>query len=146
MIKRVDHIGIAVPKIEDAVAMYHEMLGLKLAHRTEHPEFGVKVAFLQAGDGSTEIELLEPWDETSTVQKFLERNGPGQHHVAYETDDIEAELQRMAAAGYQLIDKAPRHGSVGLVAFVHPKSAGGVLVELCQIIKPLPWRQGRASH
>ncbi len=130
MIKKVDHIGVAVKNLSEALSFYTEALNLGPVHEKVVPEFGVKVAFLPVGD--TEIELLEPLDENSNMAKFIEKRGEGIHHICLETDDIEGELKNLAEKGVELLDKSPRQGAVARVAFVHPKAARGVLLELSE--------------
>ena len=129
-IKRVEHIGIAVESIAEALRFYTAGLGIAPAEITELPAEGVRVAFLPAGE--THLELLEPLTPDSTTRKFLDKRGEGIHHICLEVDDIQAALDRLAAEGYQLIDRQPRQGAHGRVAFVHPKSAHGVLIELME--------------
>jgi methylmalonyl-CoA/ethylmalonyl-CoA epimerase len=129
--RRVDHIGIAVPDLEQALAPYVEGLGLQVAHREEVETQRVRVAMLPVGE--TNIELLEPTSEDSPIAKFLERKGPGIHHIALAVDDIDAALAQMREAGVRMIDDEPRPGAGGTrVAFAHPKAMGGVLVELVE--------------
>ena len=130
MIKRVDHIGIVVRSIEEALKVYRYALGLPLARVQEVPEQAVKIAFLPVGDG--EIELVEPTTADSGVARFLEKRGEGLHHICFEVEDIEAALRDLAAKGLRLIDKEPRQGTIGRVAFLHPKSTHGVLIELME--------------
>ena len=130
MIKKVDHIGIAVHSIEEALQIYEGALGLELANVKEMPERAVRVAFLPAGE--SEIELVEPLTTEGGVAKFLEKRGEGLHHICLEVDDIEAALQDLVAQGVRLIDDQPRQGAHGRVAFLHPKSAHGVLIELIE--------------
>ncbi|MGA9348849.1 MAG: methylmalonyl-CoA epimerase [Anaerolineae bacterium] len=130
MIKKIDHIGVVVHSIEEALQVYEEALGLELNDVKEVPEQAVKVAFLPVGD--SEIELVEPLTSDSGVAKFLEKRGEGIHHICFEVDDIEAALQDLAAKGVRLIDEQPRQGAHGRVAFLHPKSAHGVLIELIE--------------
>ena len=126
---KLHHIGVAVRSLDEAIAR-HEKMGLRLAHREVVPAQKVEVAFM--GDGPY-IELLEPTSPDSPVKKFLENRGPGQHHLAFSVPSIEAELERQAAAGAVLIDTAARPGAWGHhVAFLHPKSQGGVLIELLE--------------
>jgi len=128
---RIDHIGVAVDDLEEAVSLYSERLGMPVQHRETVEEQGVQAVLLGVGD--SHVELLSPLGPETAVGRFLERNGPGMHHVAYGTDDIESALQDARAAGLALIDEQPRTGIRGSrVAFVHPKSTGGVLTELVQ--------------
>ncbi|HEY0430640.1 MAG TPA: methylmalonyl-CoA epimerase [Pyrinomonadaceae bacterium] len=128
---KVAHIGIATQHLEDALALWRDALGLQVDYQEEVTEQGVRVAMLQVGD--THIELLEPLNGGSPVGKFLEKRGPGIHHIAIEVEDIQASLADLKARGARLIDETPRNGAGGcLVAFVHPQSANGVLLELVQ--------------
>jgi methylmalonyl-CoA/ethylmalonyl-CoA epimerase len=128
---RIDHIGVAVHDLDEAVALYSERLGMPVEHRETVAEQGVEAVLL--GVGANHVELLRPLAPDTAVGKFLERNGPGLHHVAYSTDDIESALDSVRAAGLRLIDEHPRAGIRGSsVAFLHPKSTGGVLTELVQ--------------
>jgi methylmalonyl-CoA/ethylmalonyl-CoA epimerase len=128
---RIDHIGVAVTDLGDAVTLYSERFGMPVQHRETIEEQGVEAVLLGVGD--SHVELLSPLGPDTAVGKFLERNGPGLHHVAYGTDDIESALDSARAAGLQLLDEHPRAGIRGSrVAFVHPKSTGGVLTELVQ--------------
>jgi LAO/AO transport system kinase len=128
---KIHHVGIAVRSLEEASSRFGGLLGLREGARYELPEFGVKVLFLPVGDSN--LELLEPLGQGSTVASFLARRGEGVHHVCFEVDDIEKSLAEFAAQGARLIDEKPRPGAGGhLVAFVHPKSTHGVLVELKQ--------------
>ena len=130
MLKKIDHIAIVVRSIEEALKVYRDALGLPLAHVQEVPEQKVKIAFLPIGD--CEIELVEPTAADSGVARFLEKRGEGLHHICFEVEDIEAALRDLAAKGVRLIDRQPRQGAIGRVAFLHPKSAHGVLIELCE--------------
>jgi methylmalonyl-CoA/ethylmalonyl-CoA epimerase len=128
---RIDHIGVAVDDLEEAVSLYSERLGMPVQHRETVEEQGVEAVLL--GVGESHVELLSPLGPETAVGRFLERNGPGIHHVAYGTDDIESALEGARAAGLALIDERPRRGIRGSrVAFVHPKSTGGVLTELVE--------------
>lgn len=128
---KIEHIGIATERIEDALAFWRDALGLSMVHTEEVAEQGVRVAMLPLGE--PRIELLEPTHAGSPVAKFLAKRGPGIHHIAVRVDDINAALARLRAQGARLIDETPRVGAEGcLVAFVHPASAGGVLLELVQ--------------
>jgi methylmalonyl-CoA/ethylmalonyl-CoA epimerase len=128
---RIDHIGVAVEDLDEAVALYSERLGMPVQHRETVEEQGVEAVLMGVGDGH--IELLRPLANDTAVGRFLERNGPGMHHVAYGTDDIDAALDALRAAGLRLIDERPRTGiRNSRVAFVHPRSTGGVLTELVE--------------
>ena len=131
MLTKINHIGVAVTSIEEALPYYRDQLSMNYEGNEEVAEQKVKVAFLQIGD--SRIELLEPTSDDSPVAGFLKKNGPGVHHIAYEVDDLVSALQKLEAQGVRLIDKEPRNGAHGTkIAFVHPKSSGGVLTELCQ--------------
>jgi len=130
MITNVHHIGIIVKSIDEALPVYKDGLGLQVSKVTASERDGVKIAFMPAGE--TLIELLEPTVAGNSVSRFLETRGEGIHHIAIEVDDIVAHLSKLQEAGAVLIDKTPRQGAEGLVAFVHPKSMKGVLVELVQ--------------
>jgi methylmalonyl-CoA/ethylmalonyl-CoA epimerase len=129
---RIDHIGVAVDDLEGAVALYRDRLGMREQHRERVEEFGVDAVLLEIGDGH--VELLSPLSADTGVGRFLESRGPGLHHVAYQTDDIDSALEAMRAAGLRLIDERPRTGiRASRVAFVHPESTGGVLTELVEL-------------
>ena len=131
MFGRIDHIGVAVEDLDDAIALYSERFGMPVQHRETVEEQGVEAVLL--GVGESHVELLRPLDADSAVGRFLARNGPGLHHVAYGTDDIESALEDVRAAGLKLIDERPRTGiRATRVAFLHPKSTGGVLTELVE--------------
>ena len=131
MFGRIDHIGVAVEDLDSAVELYRGKLGMREQHRETVEEQGVEAVLLEIGEGH--VELLSPLGPETAVGRFLERNGPGMHHVAYQTDDIESALERVRAAGLRLIDESPRVGIRGSrVAFLHPKATGGVLTELVQ--------------
>jgi methylmalonyl-CoA/ethylmalonyl-CoA epimerase len=128
---RIDHIGVVVGDLDEAVAIYRDKLGMPLQHRELVEQFGVEAVLLGIGD--SHVELLRPLSPDSGVGRFLERHGPGVHHVAYRTDDIDATLESVRTAGMELIDEQPRPGlRNSRVAFVHPKSTGGVLTELVE--------------
>jgi len=128
---RIDHIGIAVKSIEEAARLYVQGLGLELARVETVSEQGVKVGFLPLGE--SEIELLEPLEATSTVAQFLEKRGEGLHHICVQVPDIRAAMARLREQGARLLSEELSQGAGGsLVAFVHPRSANGVLLELCQ--------------
>ena len=127
---KLDHIGVAVEDIDAAIEMYQK-LGFTTEAIEDVPGFGVKVAFLPMESGN--VELVQPVTDDSAMAKFLEKKGGGIHHLCFEVYDIRAELKRLEAAGVELVDKVPRNGAHGtLVAFLHPKSTGGVLIELAQ--------------
>ena len=126
----VHHIGVAVPSIDDAMHFYGEKLGLSLVESLELPERQLRVAFVKASN--ILIELLEPTDPDTTVARFLERRGPGLHHLCFGTTDIREHLRDLKDKGVELIDEAPRPGAQGEVAFLQPAAALGVLVELLQ--------------
>ena len=131
MLSTIDHVGVAVEDIDAALALYRDTLGMPLVHRETVAEQGVDAALLDVGDGH--VELLQPLGPETAVAKFLERRGPGLHHVAYRVGDVEQTLSELAAAGLRLIDERPRTGIRGSrVAFVHPASTGGVLIEIVQ--------------
>jgi methylmalonyl-CoA/ethylmalonyl-CoA epimerase len=125
----VHHIGIAVDDLDAAVLVYGELFGTTLEHRETLEEQGVEAASLRTG--TSRIELLRSLGPETPVGKFLAKRGPGLHHVAFQVDDLDAELRRLRGEGAQLIDETPRRGLFGLqVAFVHPEATGGVLAEL----------------
>ena len=131
MFGRIDHIGVAVEDLDGAVKLYSESFGMREQHRETIEAFDVEAVLLEVGEGH--VELLKPLSGESGIGKFLERNGPGLHHVAYQTTDIDSALEQAKAAGLDLIDKEPRTGIRGSrVAFLHPKSTGGVLTELVE--------------
>jgi methylmalonyl-CoA epimerase len=130
MIGPAHHVGIAVRRLEDALAGYRAF-GFEPEGIEEVPAQGVRVAFLQAGD--VRLEFLESLAQDGVIARFVERRGEGLHHLAFAVDDVRAELRRLLAAGLELVDAEPRPGAHGrLVAFVHPRSAHGVLVELVE--------------
>ena len=131
MFGRIDHIGVAVEHLEEAVLLYSERFGMPVQHRETVEEQGVEAVLV--GVGESHVELLRPLGRDSAVAKFLERSGPGLHHVAYGTDDIDSALEQVRKAGLALIDEQPRTGIRGSrVAFLHPKATGGVLTEIVQ--------------
>ncbi len=130
---KIEHLGIAVPSIAEALPYYEQVLGLTCYAIEEVADQKVKTAFLKVGE--VKIELLEPTSPESTVAKFIEKNGGrgGFHHIAYAVNDIEARLAEVAEKGVQLIDKTPRAGAEGMtIAFLHPKSTAGILTEFCE--------------
>ena len=131
---RIDHIGVAVEHLEEAVLLYSERFGMPVQHRETVEQQGVEAVLL--GVGESHVELLRPLGPDTAVARFLERSGPGLHHVAYGTDDIESALEQVRQAGLALIDEQPRTGIRGSrVAFLHPKATGGVLTEIVQAVE-----------
>ena len=131
MLKKIDHLGIAVKSLDEAVPYYENALGLKCEHREEVASQKVRTAFFTVGE--VHLELLEPTDPESPIAKFLEKNpSGGVHHIAFGTDNIDQQLKQAAAAGVKLIHQQPFEGAADkLVAFLHPKSTYGVLTEFC---------------
>ncbi len=128
---KIDHIGIATSGIQELVTFYRDALGLDVIHTEEVAEQKVRVAMLPIGE--SRIELLEATSEDSPISRFLEKRGPGIHHIAVQVDDIREALAKLQQQGVRLIDEEPKQGAGGcLVAFVHPSSTGGVLLELVQ--------------
>jgi len=130
MLKKIDHIGIAVCSLEKSLPVF-QGLGLEFLGTEEIPSQKVKVAFFQVGD--IRIELLEPTSTESPIAKFLEKRGEGLHHIAYESSDIEEDMRRFQASGFEFLDKEPRAGAhESRVSFLHPKSTNSVLTEICE--------------
>lgn len=128
---KIDHIGIAVKSLASAVEAYHNLIGLTVSGYDQVDEQGVRVAMLNIGE--SRIELLEPTGPDSPIEKFMARRGEGIHHIAVQVDDIEAELLRLKESGARLIDEKPRRGAHNTkIAFIHPSSTNGVLLELVQ--------------
>jgi len=131
MVTKVDHIGIAVANLDEALKFYEEVLGIKCVDTEVVEEQKVKTAFLPIGD--TEVELLESIDKEGPIAKFIEKRGEGIQHIAYRVENIEKALEEVKAKGIRLIDEKPRKGAGGAkIAFLHPKSTFGVLIELCE--------------
>ena len=131
MIKKIDHIGIAVINLNDSIKFYTEILGLKLLKTEELKEQKLKIAFIEAGE--TEFELLEPMDSEGPIAKFIETKGQGIQHIAFRVEDIEKVMNELKSKGIRMIDEKPRSGAGNAkIAFIHPKSTNGVLIELCQ--------------
>jgi methylmalonyl-CoA/ethylmalonyl-CoA epimerase len=129
---KLHHVGVAVVELEPAIELYTSLFGAELTHRASNEKDGLEAAFLQMGDA--EIELLAPLRQDSTIGKFLAKHGAGMHHVAYAVGDIKQAMADARSAGLELIDAEPRKGMHGtLIAFVHPKSVGGVLTEFVEI-------------
>ena len=132
MIKKISHIAIVVPELDEALSFWVETLGLPLEYVEHVPDQDVDVAFLPSG--ASEIELLEPIGRDSGVARFLAKRGPGIHHICFEVEDIDQMLDRLRTAGVPLINETPTIGTGGKkIAFIHPKGTGGVLVELYEI-------------
>jgi methylmalonyl-CoA/ethylmalonyl-CoA epimerase len=128
---RIDHVGVAVEQLDEALELYRERFQLELAHREVVEEQGVEAVLLDVGENH--VELLAPLGPDTPVGKFLAKNGPGLHHVAYQVDDIDSTLGALKQAGLRLIDEQPRTGIRGSrVAFMHPRSTAGVLTEIVQ--------------
>jgi len=131
MIKKVDHIGIAVKDLAEALKLYEGMLGLKAVETEVVAEQKVKVAFLPVGD--SEVELLESTAPDGPIAKYIEKNGEGIQHIAFRVDNLEQRLAELKQKGVRLIDEKPRRGAGGAkIAFLHPKATNGVLIELCE--------------
>jgi methylmalonyl-CoA/ethylmalonyl-CoA epimerase len=132
--KKIEHIGIAVKSIVESNKIYEKLLGVNYYKIEEVKTENVLTSFFKIGD--SKIELLEATSPESPIAKFIEKKGEGMHHIAFEVDDIEAEMQRLAVEGFQLLNEKPKIGADNkLVCFLHPKGTNGVLIELCQTIK-----------
>jgi methylmalonyl-CoA/ethylmalonyl-CoA epimerase len=130
MLKRIHHVGVVVANLDQAMAFWRDALGLHLTKTQVIQDQGVKAALLKAGE--SEIELLEPINPENGVGKFLARRGGGLHHLCFETENVERELEGARAKGIQLIDQKPRPGLAGMICFLHPKATRGVLVEYAE--------------
>jgi methylmalonyl-CoA/ethylmalonyl-CoA epimerase len=131
LFEKIDHVGIAVADLEKALAFYRDQLGLEFKGTEEVEEQKVRVAFFPVGE--SKIELLESTDPAGPVVKFIEKKGEGVHHLSFRVSDIEGKLKELKERGVALIDEQPRYGAGGAkIAFLHPKSTGGVLIELCE--------------
>ncbi len=130
MLKKIHHVGVVVPNLEEAMKFWRDLLGLQVTKSETIQDQGVKAALLQVG--ASEIELLEPINPDNGVGKFLAKRGGGLHHLCFETDDVERELAGAQAKGVELIDQKPRRGLAGMICFLHPKAMRGVLVEYAQ--------------
>lgn len=135
---RIHHVAVVVRSIEASLALYRDMLGMPLETILDIPTDRVRIAFL--GVGESKVELVEPTDDTTGVARFLASKGEGFHHVCYEVANLAEELTRLAIDGIELIDSSPRRGAEGPVAFLHPRSCGGVLVELIEAPGGPAWR------
>ncbi len=125
----IDHVAVVVSDLDEALRTYRDRLGLRVLERAPIPDQGVEVCFL---DAKPRIELLAPTREDTGIARFLAKRGEGQHHICFRVADIRAALRGLAAAGFELIDEEPRQGLHGQVAFVHPRSTHGVLIELIE--------------
>jgi len=131
MLKKIDNVGIAVSSIEKAKKFYEDQLGMKLSEPETVEEQKVRVAFVKVGE--SKVELLESLDEEGPIAKFIEKRGEGFQHIAFNVENIEEKLAELKSKGVRLIDEKPRRGAGGKkVAFIHPKSSYGVLIELCE--------------
>ena len=134
MFDRIDHIGVAVDDLDSALSLYKERFGMAEQHRETVEAQGVEAVLLEIGEGH--VELMSPLGPETAVGKFLESRGPGLHHVAYQTTDIDSALEQVKAAGLEVIDEEPRVGIRGSrVAFIHPNAVGGVLTELVEPVR-----------
>lgn len=133
MLKRIHHVGVVVPNLEQGLAFWRDQLGLKFKKSATIEDQGVRAALLDAG--GSEIELLEPTNPETGVGKFLARRGGGLHHVCFESDGVDADLDAARKRGVQLIDQKPRKGLAGMICFLHPKATHGVLVEYAEPIE-----------
>jgi len=131
LFKKIDHIGVAVKNIEDSLHIFKDILGMEYSGEEVVNEQDVKVAFFPVGE--SEIELLESTSPEGTIAKYIEKKGEGIHHIAFEVEDLDAILEDLQKKGVRLIDREPRYGAGGArIAFLHPKSTNGILVELCE--------------
>ncbi len=129
----IDHVGIAVPDLDEAIAFYRDTFGMQVLHEETNAEQGVREAMVGVGDSGSCIQLLAPIDDSSTIAKFLDRNGPGMQQLAYRVTDVEAVSRELGERGVRTLYDEPRRGTAGSrINFLHPKDAGGVLVELVQ--------------
>jgi methylmalonyl-CoA/ethylmalonyl-CoA epimerase len=129
----IDHVGVAVPDLDEAIAFYRDAFGMEVTHKETNEEQGVREAMVAVGDSGSSIQLLAPIDERSTIAKFLDRSGPGLQQLAYRVSDVEQVSAVLRERGLRLLYDAPRRGTAGSrINFVHPKDAGGVLVELVE--------------
>ncbi len=131
MIKKIEHLGIAVANIDESLRVFETLLGTQCYKIEEVESEGVKTAFLQVGE--SKIELLEATNPDSPIAKYLEKRGQGIHHIAFEVDNIQTEIERLLNEGFVLIHESPKNGADNkLIAFLHPKSTESILIELCQ--------------
>ena len=131
MLRKIEHLGIAVKNIEESLKTFEVLLGTQCYKTEEVLSEGVKTAFIQIGE--SKIELLQATNPESPIAKYLEKRGPGIHHIAFDVDNLELEIERLTNEGFTLINRSPKDGADNkLIAFLHPKSTEGILVELCQ--------------
>jgi methylmalonyl-CoA epimerase len=135
---RIHHVAVVVRSIDESLGLYRDLLGMPVEAVTDIPSDRVRIAFL--GVGESKVELVEPTDDTTGVARFLAKQGEGFHHVCFEVSNLSEELTRLAIEGIELIDSAPRRGAEGPVAFLHPRSCHGVLVELIEAPGGPSWR------
>ncbi|MBC9812221.1 methylmalonyl-CoA epimerase [Crocinitomicaceae bacterium CZZ-1] len=129
--RKIEHLGVAVTNLEETIVLYEQLLNTPCYKIEEVGSEFVKTAFFRVGE--SKIELVAATDPQSPIAKYIEKRGPGIHHVAFDVEDIEAEITRLEAAGFQMIQRTPKEGADNkLIAFLHPKSTNGMLVELCQ--------------
>ncbi len=129
----IDHVGVAVPDLDEAIALYRDVFGMQVLHEETNEEQGVREAMVGVGDSGSCVQLLAPLDESSTIATFLDRSGPGLQQLAYRVTDVEAVSAVLRERGVRLLYDAPRRGTAdSRINFVHPKDAGGVLVELVE--------------
>jgi methylmalonyl-CoA/ethylmalonyl-CoA epimerase len=133
MFTAIDHVGVAVPDLDEAIVFYRDVLGLRLVHEESNEEQGVREAMMAVGDTGSCVQLLAPLTPDSTIGRFLDRSGPGLQQIAYRVADVAAAAQALRDRGLRLLYDEPRRGTAGSrVNFVHPKDAGGVLIELVE--------------
>jgi methylmalonyl-CoA/ethylmalonyl-CoA epimerase len=129
----IDHVGVAVADLDEAIAFYRDVLGMKLAHQEVNEAQGVREAMMSVGNSGSHVQLLAPLTPESTIAKFLDRSGPGVQQVAYRVDDLDAVSVTLRGRGLRLLYETPRPGTSGSrVNFIHPKDAGGILIELVE--------------
>ena len=134
----IDHVGVAVPDLDKAIAFYEDAFGMTVQHQETNEEQGVREAMVSVGDSGSCIQLLAPVDETSTIAKFLDRSGPGLQQLAYRVTDVDEVSAVLRSRGLRLLYDEPRRGTAGSrINFIHPKDAGGVLVELVEPAQPV---------
>ena len=131
---KIEHLGIAVKNLEEAMPVYEQLLNTPCYKTEEVASEGVNTAFFRVGE--SKVELLEATTAESPIAKFIEKKGPGIHHIAFDVENIEAEMRRLAALGFEMLNEVPKKGADNkLVCFLHPRTTGGVLIELCQEIR-----------